>query len=98
MRQISAKTLLRQLTRHDKELGIIGLTVLYGLVYSAARHLTSPAAERFFHPEQQTPQRRQAEPRITLQKFMRSKFGSLSASTSDFTLPNVVSGLCLMPS
>ena len=38
------------------------------------------------------------EPRMTLQKFMRWNCGSLSASTSAFTLPNVVSGLCLMPS
>ena len=38
------------------------------------------------------------ESRMTLQKFMRWKFGSLSASTSAFTLPNVVSGLCMMPS
>jgi hypothetical protein len=29
---------------------------------------------------------------------MRWNFGSLSASTSAFTLKNVVSGLCLMPS
>jgi len=38
------------------------------------------------------------EPRMTEQKFMRLNFASLSASTSAFTLPNVVSGLCLMPS
>jgi hypothetical protein len=41
---------------------------------------------------------RQAEARITLQKLPRLKDGSLSARTSAFTLPNVVSGLCLMPS
>ena len=35
---------------------------------------------------------------LALQKFVRWNFGSLSASTSAFTLPNVVSGLCLMPS
>src|ERR1700761_3762417 len=35
---------------------------------------------------------------MTPQKFMRWNFGSLSASTSALTLPNVVSGLCLMPS
>jgi hypothetical protein len=40
----------------------------------------------------------QREPRITLQKLPRWKCGSLSASTSALTLPNVVSGLCLMPS
>src|SRR6202040_3451689 len=40
----------------------------------------------------------EADPRITLQKLPRLKAGSLSASTSAFTLPNVVSGLCLMPS
>src|SRR6266436_2591770 len=40
----------------------------------------------------------QADPRITLQKLPRLKAGSLSASTSALTLPNVVSGLCLMPS
>src|ERR1700687_274429 len=38
----------------------------------------------------------QADPRITLQKLPRLKAGSLSASTSALTLPNVVSGLCLM--
>src|SRR6202022_562172 len=41
---------------------------------------------------------RQADARITLQKLPRVKCGSLSASTSAFTLPNVVSGLCLLPS
>ena len=40
----------------------------------------------------------QRDPRITLQKLPRWKCGSLSASTSALTLPNVVSGLCLMPS
>src|SRR5216684_4169390 len=40
----------------------------------------------------------QREPRMTVQKFIRWNFGSLSANTSAFTLPNVVSGLCLMPS
>ena len=40
----------------------------------------------------------QAEPRITLQKLLRVKVGSLSARTSALTLPNVVCGLCLMPS
>jgi len=40
----------------------------------------------------------QADPRITLQKLPRLKEGSLSASTSALTLPNVVSGLCLIPS
>jgi hypothetical protein len=40
----------------------------------------------------------QADPRITLQKFPRLKAGSLSASTSALTLPNVVSGLCFIPS
>src|SRR6266436_4683155 len=40
----------------------------------------------------------QADPRITLQKLPRLKAGSFSASTSALTLPNVVSGLCLMPS
>jgi hypothetical protein len=40
----------------------------------------------------------QADPRITLQKLPRLKVGSLSARTSALTLPNVVSGLCLMPS
>ncbi|VWD63206.1 hypothetical protein BLA39750_07684 [Burkholderia lata] len=39
-----------------------------------------------------------ADDRITLQKFPAWKCGSLSASTSAFTLPNVVSGLCLIPS
>lgn len=39
-----------------------------------------------------------AELRITLQKLPRWKLGSLSASTSAFTFPKVVSGLCLMPS
>src|ERR1700727_2949626 len=37
-------------------------------------------------------QPRQAEPRITLQKFSGLNAGSLSASTSAFTLPNVVAG------
>ena len=41
---------------------------------------------------------RQADPRITAQKFPRLNEGSLSARTSAFTLPNVVCGLCLMPS
>jgi hypothetical protein len=41
---------------------------------------------------------RQADARITLQKLPRRKDGSLSARTSAFTLPKVVSGLCLMPS
>jgi hypothetical protein len=41
---------------------------------------------------------RQADPRMTLQKLPRVKCGSLSASTSEFTLPKVVSGLCLLPS
>jgi hypothetical protein len=40
----------------------------------------------------------QADPRITLQKLPRLKVGSLSARTSVLTLPNVVSGLRLMPS
>lgn len=40
----------------------------------------------------------QRDSRITLQKLPRWNCGSLSASTSAFTLPNVVSGLCLMPS
>jgi hypothetical protein len=35
----------------------------------------------------------QADSRITRQKFIGLKFGSLSASTSAFTLPKVVSGL-----
>src|SRR6516164_7859719 len=39
----------------------------------------------------------QREPRITLQKFPRTNWGSLSARTSAFTLPKVVSGLCLIP-
>ncbi|VWD32245.1 hypothetical protein BLA17378_07413 [Burkholderia aenigmatica] len=39
-----------------------------------------------------------ADDRITLQKLPAWKCGSLSASTSAFTLPNVVSGLCLIPS
>jgi hypothetical protein len=43
-------------------------------------------------------QPRHAELRITLQKLPRWKLGSLSASTSAFTFPKVVSGLCLMPS
>jgi hypothetical protein len=38
-------------------------------------------------------QLRHAEPRIIVQKLMRRNFGSLSASTSALTLPNVVSGL-----
>ena len=33
-----------------------------------------------------------------LQKLIRRNAGSLSASTSAFTLPKVVAGLCLMPS
>ena len=41
---------------------------------------------------------RQAEPRITLQKLLRVKCGSLSASTSALTLPKVVCGFGLMPS
>jgi hypothetical protein len=41
---------------------------------------------------------RHEELRITLQKLPRWKLGSLSASTSAFTFPKVVSGLCLMPS
>jgi hypothetical protein len=41
---------------------------------------------------------RHAELRITLQKLPRWKVASLSARTSAFTLPKVVSGLCLMPS
>src|ERR1700730_15284374 len=40
----------------------------------------------------------QADPRITLQKLPRLEAGSLSASTSALTLPNVVAGLCLLPS
>src|ERR1700722_10323865 len=39
-----------------------------------------------------------ADPRITLQKLRRLKLGSLSASTSAVTVPNVVSGLCPKPS
>src|ERR1700678_2325785 len=41
---------------------------------------------------------RQREFRMTSQKLPRLKPGSLSASTSAFTFPNVVSGLCLIPS
>src|ERR1700687_2831776 len=41
---------------------------------------------------------RHAEARITLQKLTRVKCGSLSASTSALTLPEVVYGLCLLPS
>ena len=40
----------------------------------------------------------QAEARITRQKFSGRNVGSLSASTSALTLPNVVSGFFLMPS
>lgn len=42
----------------------------------------------------------QAHPelRITLQKFIGTKLGSLFAMTSALTLPNVVWGLCLIPS
>src|SRR5580704_17041919 len=36
----------------------------------------------------------QGELRITVQKLARRKPGSLSASTSAFTFPKVVSGLC----
>src|SRR3984885_2122770 len=43
-------------------------------------------------------QPRQGDSRITLQKFVRRKFGSLSASTSALTFPNVVCGLPLIPS
>jgi hypothetical protein len=43
-------------------------------------------------------QPRQEELRITLQKLPRRKPGSLSASTSAFTFPKVVSGRCLIPS
>lgn len=50
-----------------------------------------------FRPKPKCSQPRQAELRITLQKFILWKFGSLSAKTSALTLPNVVSGLCLMP-
>lgn len=39
----------------------------------------------------------QCEPRTTLQKLPRWKFGSLSAITSAITLANAVSGLCLTP-
>jgi hypothetical protein len=58
------------------------------------------ADEAFLKPSPAQPrvQPDQREPRITLQKFPRWKCGSLSASTSAFTLPKVVSGLCLMPS
>src|ERR1700694_2993329 len=48
------------------------------------------------HACRHAPQPFQREPRITLQKLPRWKCGSLSASTSALTLPNVVSGLCLM--
>jgi hypothetical protein len=41
---------------------------------------------------------RQAELRITLQKLVAVKDGSLSASTSALTLPKVVLGLCRLPS
>jgi hypothetical protein len=40
----------------------------------------------------------QADSRITLQKLIRLKAGSLSARTSSLTVPNVLSGLCFMPS
>jgi hypothetical protein len=50
-----------------------------------------------FARSRRRPQPRQAEPRITWQKFPLWKLGSLSANTSALTLPNVVSGLCLMP-
>jgi hypothetical protein len=36
---------------------------------------------------------RQAELRMALQKLVRLKLGSSSASTSSFTVPKVVSGL-----
>ena len=51
---------------------------------------------KFGHPV--SIQAGQADPRITLQKLPRPKAGSLSASTSALTLPNVVSGLCFIPS
>jgi hypothetical protein len=41
---------------------------------------------------------RQAELRMMLQKLVRLNFGSCSASTSSFTVPNVVSGLWQNPS
>jgi hypothetical protein len=44
------------------------------------------------------PQPRQAESRITWQMFPLRNLASLSAKTSALTLPNVDSGLCLMPS
>ena len=39
----------------------------------------------------------QLECRMTLQKLMGRKLGSLSARTSALTLPNVVCGLCSFP-
>ena len=57
----------------------------------AAAVLTSIRESGKFYP-------RQAEARITPQKLPRRKDGSLSARTSAFTLPKVVSGLCLIPS
>jgi hypothetical protein len=41
---------------------------------------------------------RQAELRMTEQKLVRLNFGSSKASTSSFTVPNVVSGLWQKPS
>jgi len=38
-----------------------------------------------------------ADPRITSQKSVRWKCGSLSASTSSFTVPKVLSGRCFIP-
>ncbi len=39
----------------------------------------------------------QDEERMTLQKSVRTKFGSLSASTSSLTVPKVLSGRCFIP-
>jgi hypothetical protein len=69
-----------------------GLELCAHLVISLAG-LSSPR-NRFIHRYQLA----QSDPRITLQKSVRWKRGSLYASTSSLTVPKVLSGRCLMPS
>jgi hypothetical protein len=58
-----------------------------------------PSTDELLHQSDRMPdQVAQSDPRITWQKSVRLKRGSLNANTSSLTVPNVLSGRCRMPS
>lgn len=74
---------------------LVGLSIILVSIRSA---VCAPRRDAGLFQRKGGDQSGQRDSRITLQKFPRWKCGSLSARTSALTLPNVVSGLCLMPS